>query len=76
MTSEKLKFKPLQNICDDERLRNELWYRVRKAKSKRFETQKEVSRWIGCSLTKIKEIENGSIKDFNTLNNYLNYLGE
>jgi len=43
-------------------------------KSTRKETQKDISKWTGISLTKVKEIENGTCKDFNSINNYINYL--
>ena len=59
---------------DDIELKNQLIENVLRAKERRTETQKEVSKWVNVSLTKIKEIENGSCKDFNAINNYINYI--
>ena len=59
---------------DDTELRTQLIENVLRAKERRTETQKEVSKWVNISLTKIKEIENGSCKDFNAINNYINYI--
>ena len=64
------------NWIDDIELRSKLTYRVNFAKEKRSETQLELSNILRISLTKIKEIEKGSCKDFNAINNYLNYFGE
>ena len=61
---------------DDIKLKSELTYLVKKAKAKRQETQKEIAETIRTSLTKIKQIENGSCKDFNAINNYINYFSE
>ena len=63
------------SFIDDISFRNKLSKMVDEAKSNRMETQKEVSDWTGISLTKIKQIENGTCVDFNAINNYLNYLG-
>ena len=60
---------------DDYELKTELTKRVIESKTSRNETQKEVSNWTGISLTKVKEIEKGTCKDFNSINNYLNYFG-
>lgn len=38
-------------------------------------TQKELSKIIGIPLTKIKQIENGSCKDFNSIHNYICFFG-
>lgn len=59
----------------DIELKTQLTKCVKNAKQKRFETQKEVSNILEISLTKIKEIENGTCKDFNAINNYINYFG-
>lgn len=56
------------------KLRNRLTKRVKNSKLKRRETQKEVANTLHISLTKIKEIENGTCKDFNAINNYINYF--
>jgi hypothetical protein len=60
----------------DNELRNQLIENVLRAKElrKSTHTQKEVSQIISPSLTKIKEIENGTCKDFNAINNYINYI--
>ena len=76
MNKEKLTTQPFENIVTDEKLRTRLWQLVEICKSERKETQQELSKWIGISLTKIKEIEKGTCKDFNAINNYINYLGE
>lgn len=75
MNNKKLTFQPLQSICDDEGLRIHLWNKVLQIKAGRKETQKQIAETLCTSLTKIKEIESGTIKDFNALNNYLNYMG-
>jgi len=59
---------------DDVGFRTRLSYCVNMCKSTRKETQKDISKWTGISLTKVKEIENGACKDFNSINNYINYL--
>jgi predicted XRE-type DNA-binding protein len=64
------------SFIDDLELRNQLTIRVKAAKSKREQTQKWLSDILEISLTKIKEIENGTCKDFNAINNYINFLGE
>ena len=61
---------------DDLELRNQLTIRVKSAKEKREQTQKWLSDILDISITKIKEIENGTCKDFNAINNYINFLGE
>ena len=63
-------------FIDDIELRNQLTIRVKAAKSKRMQSQKWLSDVLEISLTKIKEIENGTCKDFNAINNYINFLGE
>ena len=47
---------------DDTELRNQLIENVLRAKERRKETQKEVGNTIRVSLTKVKEIENGTCK--------------
>lgn len=64
------------NWIDDLELKNQLTIKTKLSKEKRVETQKEVSEILNISLTKIKEIENGRCKDFNAINNYINYFGE
>jgi hypothetical protein len=59
---------------DDLKFKTEITQKVKYCKSIRFESQKEVSKWTKIPLTKIKQIENGSCKDFNAINNYINYL--
>lgn len=59
---------------DDIELRYELTKKVKDCKDRRFESQKEISSTLDIALTKIKQIENGSCKDFNAINNYVNYL--
>ena len=57
------------------RLRGELTPLVTKAKDKRVMSQKNISEIIGVSLTKIKEVENGTAKDINGILAYLDFLG-
>ena len=65
------------NWIDDLELKNQLTQKVKASKSKRTtETQKEISETLEISLTKIKEIEKGICKDFNAINNYINYFSE
>lgn len=64
------------NWIDDLELKKQLTIKTKLSKDKRVETQKEVSKILNISLTKIKEIENGTCKDFNAINNYINYFGE
>ena len=75
MNNQGLESKPFSQLITDERLRIRISYLVGLAKEKRKETQKEVSKWTGISLTKIKEIEKGTCKDFNSVNDYINYFG-
>ena len=75
MNNQGLESKPFSQLITDERLRLRISYLVGLAKEKRKETQKEVSKWTGISLTKIKEIEKGTCKDFNSVNDYINYFG-
>lgn len=62
------------NCIDELELRSELTQKVKLIKSRRLESQKEISKWTDIPLTKIKQIENGTCKDFNAINNYINYL--
>ena len=59
------------SFIDDLELRFQLYENIQRAKTnrKKGETQKEVSQILNISLTKIKEIENGTCKDFNSINN-------
>ena len=60
----------------DIRLRNELDLCVRLSKKRRKEslTQHDVANILNISLTKIKQIENGTCVDFNSINNYINFF--
>lgn len=60
----------------DIRLRNELDLCVRLSKKRRKEslTQHDVADILNISLTKIKQIENGTCVDFNSINNYINFF--
>ena len=62
------------NWIDELELRTRLTEKVKLIKSRRLESQKEISKWTDIPLTKIKQIENGSCVDFNAINNYINYL--
>ena len=62
------------NWIDDLEFKTELTNKVKLIKSRRLESQKEISKWTNIPLTKIKQIENGSCVDFNAINNYINYL--
>lgn len=55
-------------------LRGQLTPLVKKAKAKRVMSQKNISEIIGVSLTKIKEVENGTCKDINGILAYLEFL--
>ena len=61
---------------DDLELKIQLTDKVKNSKIKRKETQQSLSNVLNIPLTKIKEIEKGSCKDFNAINNYLNYFRE
>ena len=61
---------------DDLELKTQLTNKVKNAKLKRTETQSSISKTLLIPLTKIKEIEKGICKDFNAINNYLNYFRE
>ena len=71
-----LELKLFYNWIDELELRSRLTCLVKEIKSSRKETQSEISKWTGISLTKVKEIENGSCRDFNAINNYINYFGK
>ena len=60
----------------DIRLRNELDLCVRLSKKRRKEslTQHDVADILNISLTKIKQIENGTCVEFNSINNYKNFF--
>lgn len=60
----------------DIKLRNELDLCVRLSKKRRKEslTQHDVADILNISLTKIKQIENGTCVDFNSINNYINFF--
>lgn len=62
------------NWIDHVKFKSELTRRVKKSKTIRVETQAELATTLEIPLTKIKQIENGSCKDFNAINNYLNYF--
>jgi len=77
-------------IKDTEQFKNELFYKwiddielrfklsqcVREANVRRKEsyTQKEITEIVKIPLTKVKQIENGTCKDFNAINNYINFM--
>ena len=73
---DKLEPQLFYNFIDDMELRSRLTFLIKEIKISRKETQSEISKWTGISLTKVKEIENGSCKDFNAINNYINYFGK
>ncbi len=73
MISERLENELFFDWIDNIEFKNELTKKVKYVKSIRTETQKEFYEVIGCSLTKLKQIENGTCKDFNAINNYLNF---
>ena len=62
------------NWIDELELKIRLTEKVKLIKSRRKESQKEISKWTDIPLTKIKQIENGTCVDFNAINNYINYL--
>lgn len=73
-TCKELENEPLINLISDDRFRNELINKINYAKETRQESQKEVSKMINVSVTKIKQIENLTCKDFNAIYKYINYL--
>ena len=75
MNYDKLESELFFNWIECHRLRTRLTESVKKSKEKRSMSQRDVSEILEISLTKIKEIENGSCKDFNAINNYINYFG-
>ena len=64
------------NWIDDKELRTQLTKIVNQAKQKREQTQKSLSIILNISETKIKEIEKGTCKDFNAINNYINFYNQ
>jgi len=60
----------------DIKLRSELDLCVKLSKKRRkeFLTQHDVADILNISLTKIKQIENGTCVDFNSINNYINFF--
>ena len=74
MNPKELKTELYFNWISEWELRSELTSKVKLIKSRRLESQKEISKWTDIPLTKIKQIENGSCVDFNAINNYINYL--
>ena len=73
---DKLESQLFYNWIDELELRSRLTFLIKEIKASRKETQSEISKWTGISLTKVKEIENGSCRDFNAINNYINYFGK
>lgn len=61
---------------DDKHFRSELTKRIKSIVKNRIETQNDINTTLGISLTKIKQIEKGTCKDFNAINNYINYFGK
>ena len=62
---------------DNLEFRNKLSELLIEAKTRRktCETQKQVSEALDIPLTKIKQIENGTSKDINSIVNYLAFQG-
>ena len=61
-------------FIDDIEFRDQLIWLVNKSKKLRYQPQRELAETLNISLTKIKEIENGTTKDFNAINNYINFF--
>lgn len=72
--SKKLESQLFYPFLNDESLRTQLTLKVKAIKLKRGITQKEISSILNISLTKIKEIEKGNCKDFNAINDYINFF--
>ncbi len=66
------------NWITDKRVKSQLSICVQNSTIKRKKglTQSQISKELGTNLSKIKQIENGTCKDFNAINNYANYFGE
>ena len=73
MKREEFESELLFEWIDDLELRTKLSNSVKCIKNTRKERQKDISDSTGIPLTKVKQIENGSCKDFNAINNYINY---
>jgi hypothetical protein len=60
---------------DDLELKNKLTYLVKESIKlrKREGSQQLVTDYLDISLTKVKQIENGTCVDFNAINNYINF---
>ena len=76
MENTELKSQLFFNWIDDEELKTQLTKTVNQAKKKREQTQKLLSTILNISETKIKEIEKGTCKDFNAINNYINFYNQ
>ena len=63
------------DFIDSIELRTELTAEVINCKTARKQTQQQIADVTGIALTKIKQIENGSCKDFNAIYNYIGYMG-
>ena len=74
MESQEPKTELYYNWISESELRIRLTEKVKLIKSRRLESQKEISKWTNIPLTKIKQLENGTCVDFNAINNYINYL--
>ena len=74
MNTQEPKTELYYNWISESELRIRLTEKVKLIKSRRLESQKEISKWTNIPLTKIKQIENGTCVDFNAINNYINYL--
>lgn len=61
-------------FIDEIEFRIQLIWLVNKSKKLRYQPQRELAETLNISLTKIKEIENGTAKDFNAINNYINFF--
>lgn len=65
----------LKNIKLRTRLQK-LVIEAREERNKTTETQKDVAKWVEISLTKVKEIENGTCKDICAVFHYLGWFGK
>jgi len=74
MNNKKLENELYYNWISNIEFKSELTKKVKICKAKRFETQKQIAELLHLSLTKIKQIENGTCKDFNAILAYINYF--
>lgn len=73
-----MKNEPFFSFIEDKELKNELSNTVKDLINERkiIFTQQEVSKHLKCSLTKIKQIENGTCVDFNAIYKYISFLSD